>query len=56
VGKKKKDPIDGYPMELPSTISAAEKESREADAKVAARRKAKKKAAGKSMAAAKESY
>lgn len=56
MGKKKKDPIDGYPMELPSTISGAEKENREADAKVAAMRKAKKKAAGESTTAAKESY
>jgi hypothetical protein len=39
---KKKDPIDGYPLELPNTISLFEKESREAEAKLAAMRKAKK--------------
>jgi hypothetical protein len=56
VRKKKKDPTDGYPVELPSTISAAEKENREADDKLAAMRKAKKKAARKSTTTATEPY
>jgi hypothetical protein len=44
--KPKKYPRDAYPLELPSTMSAEEREIRAAEAKLAVTRRAKKKKAG----------